>query len=177
MALVAPDDGSLVRLVEGADTRPVSPLQRYVEDRFDGKAGAAWLDGQQVDLGTRASEMIGACLLYGAHVDLPTLSEDQWDAAGAAGFEHAARGEEGIRSALGELLCRLRRDEGKGGPQAALGRLFQWLQFNKSSKAAARSVRSFASSSSTACRPSQGPGSSERSSRRAGGIRWLPSRI
>lgn len=135
MALVAPDDGALVPLVEGADTRSVSPLQRYVEDRLDGERGPAWLDGQQIDLGTRASEMIGACLLYGAHVDLPTLSEDQWDAAGAAGFEHAARGEEGIRSALDELLCRLRRDEGKGGPQAAFGRLFQWLQFNKSSKA------------------------------------------
>lgn len=40
MTLVAPDDGALVRLAEGADTRPVSPLQRYVEDRLDGKGGA-----------------------------------------------------------------------------------------------------------------------------------------
>lgn len=113
---------------------PASPLQRYIEDRLDGKDGPAWLDGQQIDLGARASEMIGACLLHGAHVDLPALSEDQWDAAGAAGFEHAARGEEGIRSALDELPRRQRRDGGKGGPQAAFGRLFQWLQFNKSSK-------------------------------------------
>lgn len=135
MALVAPDDAALLRLAARAETRPVSPLQRYVEDRLDGRSGPAWLDGQQIDLGVRASEMIGACLLHGAHVDLPTLSEDQWDAAGAAGFEHAARGEDGIRSALAELLKRLRQNDIKGGgPQAAFGRLFQWLQFNKGSK-------------------------------------------
>ena len=134
MALVAPDNGALARLVDNAETRQVSPLQLYVEDRLGGSSGPAWLDGQQIDLGTRASEMIGACLLFGAKADLPTLSEDQWDAAGAAGFEVAARGEGGIRSALEEMLHRGRRDEVKGGPQAAFGRLFQWLQFNRSSK-------------------------------------------
>lgn len=134
MALVARDDATLSRLVDAAETRPVSPLQRYVEERFEGKSGPAWLDGQQIDFGTRAAEMIGACLLHGAHVDLPTLSEDEWDAAGTAGFEHAAGGEIGIRVALAELLHRRRRDDLKGGPQAAFGRLFQWLQFNKSSK-------------------------------------------
>lgn len=39
MALVAPDHCALVRLVGCVDTRPVSPLQRYVEDRLDGKGG------------------------------------------------------------------------------------------------------------------------------------------
>lgn len=130
MALVAPDDATLSRLVDAAETRPVSPLQRYVEERFEGKSGPAWLDGQQIDFGTRAAEMIGACLLHGAHVDLPALSEDQWDAAGAVGFEHAAGGEGGIRSALAELLQRMRRDDLKGGPQAAFGRLFQWQPFS-----------------------------------------------
>ena len=134
MALVAPDDPGLETLVADATAREVSPLQAYVASRLEGELGPAWLDDQQVDLGTRATEMLGACLLFGAHVDLPTLSEDQWDAAGAAGFELTARGEEGIREGLGEMLHRLRQKEGKGGPQKAFGRLFQWVQFNKGSK-------------------------------------------
>jgi hypothetical protein len=134
MALVAPADAALAEMVGRGEARSASPLQRYVEDRLDGRSGPAWLDGQQIDLGARAAEMLGACMLYGTRVDLPALSEGQRDAAGASGSEFVARGEAGIRTAFDELLQRLRGGDGKGGPQAAFGRLFQWLQFNKSSK-------------------------------------------
>ena len=97
----------------GCDGREVSPLQAYVASRLEGELGPAWLDDQQVDLGTRATEMLGACLVFGAHVDLPTLSEDQWDAAGAAGFELTARGEDGIREGFGEMLHRLPPEGGQ----------------------------------------------------------------
>jgi hypothetical protein len=134
MAFVAPGDRLLEELATNASAREVSPLQGYVANRLDGKEGPAWLDSQQIDLGTRASEMLGACLLFGAHVNLIDLSEDQWDAAGAEGFAFTSRGEEGVREALDGMFVRFRTKNATGGPQAIFGRLFQWLQFNKSSK-------------------------------------------
>lgn len=58
----------------------------------------------------------------------------QWDAAGAAGFAFTSRGKKGVREAVDGMLARFRMKNAKGGPQAIFGRLFQWLQFNKSSK-------------------------------------------
>lgn len=78
--------------------------------------------------------MLGAVLLFGTHVDLPDLSHDQWDAAGAEGFAFAAQGEAGICEALDVLGKRLRTDPPNRGPQAAFGRLYQWLQFNRCGK-------------------------------------------
>ena len=134
MALVAPDDESLRELMSAATERDVSDLQSYVENRLDGRQGPSWLDGQQIDLATRATEMLGACLLFGSHVDLPGLTEDQWDAAGAVGFAYTSRGEAGIHDALDEMVRRFSTENIKGGQQAIFGRLYQWLQFNKSAK-------------------------------------------
>jgi hypothetical protein len=134
MEFVAPDDATLRQLADAALPRAVSPLQTYVERRFEGCAGPAWLDGQAIDQAARTCEMLGAVLLHGSRVELPDLSQDQWDAAGAEGFAFAARGEPGVREALGILLDRFRAEVLKGGPQAAFGRLYQWVQFNKGSK-------------------------------------------
>lgn len=134
MELVAPDDETLRQLADVALPRPVSPLQTYVERRLEGCAGPAWLDGQAIDQAARTCEMLGAVLLHGSHVDLPDLSQDQWDAAGAEGFAFAARGERGVRDALDILFDRFRVGVVGGGPQAAFGRLYQWLQFNRCGK-------------------------------------------
>ncbi len=134
MALVAPCDERLHELAAGSATRPVSSLQTYVEARLAGNPGPAWLDGQQIDQASRASEILGAVLIHGSHVDLPDLSEDDWDAAGAAGFAFTSRGEEGIRDALDRIFRRFRETETKGGPQAVYGRLYQWIEFHRSGK-------------------------------------------
>ena len=100
MMVVAPPDAELRRMVEQSVRRAVSPLQAYLEGRLRGAAGPAWLDGQQIDYAVRATEMVGACLLFGTRADLNELSEDDWDAAGAAGFEATSRGPEGIQEVL-----------------------------------------------------------------------------
>jgi hypothetical protein len=134
MELVAPDDATLRAMATEALRRPVSALQSYVERRLDGATGPAWLDGQAIDQAARACEMLGAVLLHGPKVDLPALSEDHWDAAGAEGFAFASRGEKGLREAFDSILSRFRTEALKGGPQAAFGRLYQWLQFNRGAK-------------------------------------------
>jgi hypothetical protein len=135
MMTVAPPDAELRRIVERSDQRAVSPLQTYVEDRLRGVAGPAWLDGQQIDYAVRATEMLGACQLFGTRADLNELTEDDWDAAGAAGFEATARGPEGIHEVLKEILETYRKASSvRAQPQAVFGRLYMWLQFKRNRK-------------------------------------------
>ena len=134
MALVAPDDAARADLVRAAPERNPSPLQTYVEGRFAGETGPAWLDGQTIEQAARASEMLGACLLHGATVNLPGLTEDDWDAAGAAGFAHTSLGIGGVRAAFDRLRDRALAEDTRGGPQAVFGRLYQWIQFKRGRK-------------------------------------------
>ncbi len=135
MSLVAPDEAALARQVEKAGTRSVSTLQIYVQRRFDGAMGPAWLDAQMIDQATRSCEMLGACLEYGAHCNLEELTMEQRDVAGANGFAAAANGPDGVYRALEQINRNSRDNVWRGaGPQAGLGRIYQWLQFNKSSR-------------------------------------------
>lgn len=132
MALVAPEDELLAR--QAADARHVkaSPLQIYVEERFAGASGPSWLDGQRIDQAAKACEMLGACMEFGAHRSHDSLTVDEWIRAGTAGFKAAASGVAGIRQGLEQIFTRSRHTKSKGGPQAAFGRLYEWVQFKRS---------------------------------------------
>ncbi|MEI4197051.1 TniQ family protein [Roseovarius sp. E0-M6] len=132
MTLVAPDDAALEKLAGNAPSANTFGLQSYVERRFDGVSGPDWLDTQDVDQATKACEMLGACLVFGAHTNLDRLSLGDWSEAGSAGFEAARDGVDGLRKALEEISRVSFRQISKGGPQAALSRMYQWLQFKKS---------------------------------------------
>ena len=132
MKRIAPGDSELEQLAYHAEPRSVSALQQYVQTRFTAGSGTAWVDRQRIDQTARACEMLGAVLLFGAHGDLDTLTLAQWDDAGNAGFGAAREGEEGIRRALEDVASESMRTYKTGGPQAIYGRLYQWLQFNKS---------------------------------------------
>lgn len=134
MNLVAPGNPDLEAQAVEAQSRDCSPLQRYVELRLQGEVGAAWLDRQCIDQASRACEMLGACMVFGAHTNLKRLSHVQWDEAGAAGYEAAVAGPIGIRAALDEIAARSWQIKGTGGAQAAFGRLYQWLHSEKGRK-------------------------------------------
>lgn len=132
---VVPGDAAPDAAAAGTIRRDVSPLQSYVETRLGGGTGPAWLDGQDIEQASKTCEMLGAALRFGVKAKVRDLSEDARDAAGAAGFAFAARGEDGIREALDLLLRRFREAGTKGGPQAAFGLIYHWLQFQRSGKA------------------------------------------
>jgi hypothetical protein len=134
MSDVAPDDRQLEDLVRQAEPCASSRLQDYILARLDGQPGPDWLDGQPIDLAARACEMLGILLTQGTHVSLSAVSDAAWREAGDAGFEFAVRGEGGIREALQIGLAEFASRKLKGGPQHALGRLYQWLQFKKNDK-------------------------------------------
>ena len=138
MGVVFPEAGPSLRALADAQVgRDVSPLQTYVTDRLDGKTGPAWLDGQGIELGARASEMLGLALEFGRKPNLRKMTADEWDRAGRAGFEFTRRGEDGIMEALGEVQRRAWFEEripGQSGPQMVFGRIYQWLNFSKNRK-------------------------------------------
>ncbi|SEL05006.1 TniQ protein [Roseovarius nanhaiticus] len=132
MNLVAPEDDFLRKQGAEAERRRVSPLQAYVEDRFSGASGPAWLDNQGIDQASKACEMLGICRLMGADVDLRTPTLAEWDEAGAIGYAAASQGPVGIYSILDEITAPVKARNCWGGPQLVLGRIFKWLQYNKS---------------------------------------------
>lgn len=134
MSEVAPSDRELEAIVATSERRSPSALQAYVEARLAGEPGPAWLDGQPIDLAVRACEMLGVILCLDTHADMRKITQAQWSDAGGTGYAFACRGDEGVREGLQVALDRFVADGKKGGPQKALGRLYQWLQFNANGK-------------------------------------------
>lgn len=135
MSVVAPDDAVLAQLAALAPARTPSALEHYILRRLAGEAGPVWLDDQPIDLAARACEMLGVILTAGTHVNLKTLDARGWHQAGDTGFRAASRGAEGVREALELHTARIPEESRRGGPQHVLGRLYQWLQFKKNTKA------------------------------------------
>ena len=131
----APRDGFLERVVEASVSRKPSDLQRYVVARLKGrKIAAEWLDGQGLEEGSRACEMLGVLATLGPKPDLNKLSDADRDHAGQVGFEITSDGETGIRDFLHQVLKNFPDRSARNGPQAVFGRLYQWLQFAKTNK-------------------------------------------
>lgn len=130
----APDQERLEKLLKQSPLCKPSALQNYIIARFEGHKGPRWLDDQQIDLASRATEMLGACVEYGAQVPLTKLTEAEWDKAGQVGFEFTSKGENGIREGLELLFKHPHKNTAQRGPQGVFGKLFQWVQFRKNDK-------------------------------------------
>lgn len=128
----APRGEELDAIIQSSIQRSPSPLQCYVVARLKWRNPAVeWLDGQGLEEGSRASEMLGVLAGLGPKPDLNSLTEDDWDRAGRIGFEIVSGGEAGIRDFLVQVLKSFPDRTAKNGPQAVFGRLYQWLQFDK----------------------------------------------
>jgi hypothetical protein len=97
---------NLPQRLHATQAKAPSRLETYLRARLAGAAqsATAWLNALPFYAACRLCEIVGAVDLYGPRVKLSTLTEDQWRAAGGAGFGIAESGEAGIRS----LLVRLR---------------------------------------------------------------------
>lgn len=131
---VAPDASALLHLFETAERRVPSSLQRYVEYRLAGGAGPAWPDAQPIDLAVRACEMLGLLMTCDVTRKMPCVSSSDLDAAGAAGFNHAVDGEDGICAALRGVHERAKAAGFAGGPPQVFGFFYTWLQDGEKQK-------------------------------------------
>jgi hypothetical protein len=124
-------DGRLNTLTKDAVQREATPkLQDWVLARIEGCDSGDWLCGQALYQAVRACEMLGVVRAFGPMPNLRNFTDHDWERAGEAGFEVAIEGEGAIRDALTEIARRSR--SGQNGPQAVYGRLYQWLEFQKS---------------------------------------------
>ena len=127
--LVSPLVGDLDRLANGAVSRAPSGMETFLLDRLTGASGRfLWLDRLEFYAAAKACEMFGALSLFGPTPNLKCLSEDDWHAAGAAGFEICSKGVAGIRNFLSDIQHEHPYSKrATDGPQAIFGRVYQWL--------------------------------------------------
>jgi len=126
-------DGRLNALTKDAVQRKATPkLQDWLLARLKGRDRGNWLCGQSLDQAVRACEMLGVVMAFGPMPNLNNLTDHDWERAGEAGFEVAIEGESAIRDALRAIARR--STKGQDGPQAVYGRLYQWLEFQKSGR-------------------------------------------
>lgn len=126
--------GGVRRLVERAEPSAPGLLQLWVHDRLDGRAddGGPWLEGQTIEQGACACEVLGAELLFGREQSLKSfkaLSQEQWKVAGASGLEVARGGAEAVRTALDVIRARRAGSAVQAGPEKTYGLLYTWLHF------------------------------------------------
>jgi len=124
----------LEALIAQSPKRSISPLQKYVINRLNGKAGPDWLDAQSLEQSVRASELLGALIAYGPGQRLPELTFNDWDHAGRLGFEFTSGGEVRIREALDVQLRQFDNANGTPGAQRIFGCLYKALAYPNSNK-------------------------------------------
>ena len=111
--------------------RSPSPLQTYVEARLCGETGPEWLDEQRIDCAVRATEMLGALMIFGPNQSASKTTSDMWDHAGRAGWEISTNGEAAISAFLTETISEASRKKRVVGPQNTLGFMYRWLATTK----------------------------------------------
>jgi hypothetical protein len=135
MLVRVPETGmELDRITKMQAKREPSPLQTYVMNRFAGISGPSWLDKQSIEQAVRSTEMLGIILAHGQKANLRNLSDDDLDLAGRVGFAVTSEGAESIRACFADMKNAYIGVNRLWGPQFVLGRLYQWLEFKRSSK-------------------------------------------
>ncbi|MEP1388865.1 MAG: hypothetical protein ABJO29_05540 [Yoonia sp.] len=114
--------------------RQPSPLQSYLEDRFEGVSGPAWLDGQAIDQACRAAEMLGGLMTFGPDQKAAEMTEDMWDTAGRAAWRLVLDGDAAIRDFLRKKLLPAVKMNGHPSPRNSFGMLYGWLFASRLSK-------------------------------------------
>ena len=120
---------NLDHLVAESAERPVSGLEAYVAGRLNADAGPQLLDRLPLHVAIGACELFGAVATLGRTPHLKRLTDEQWHAAGGAGFDIFAGGEasvadflEGLRKNARTPLCHSRQIRWKRTPDRAPGR-------------------------------------------------------
>lgn len=117
------------RLMAMAVQRPLSGLEKYLFKRLEGEAylDTPWLNGLPFYAAARLCEVVGAVDLNGPEVRIHDLAEDQWWAAGEAGFDSISEGPDGLRRLLDHMASHYWYSRGGAGPKRLFGRLYEWL--------------------------------------------------
>lgn len=106
-------------------------LELYIGNRLMGHPTGAgvWLDGQTIEQGAKACEMIGAAFLHGHKFSSSKLSAEDWRQAGAVGFDMAHRGADAVKEALTKIAAMSITTAGQAGAKAVYGSIYEWIGY------------------------------------------------
>ena len=108
---------------------PPTGLETYLRNRLRGEeVEPHWLDQFPWDRAAKLAEIVGAAILWGRSFSIRKLPCNQWQKAGAAGFQALSGGEEGLRQFLTDFIDKYGRYDARcAGPEGLLGKFFFWL--------------------------------------------------
>lgn len=108
--------------------REAGALVGYIVDRLAGRAEAHWLDRMPLYAAIKSAEIVGAAITRGIKASWNSLSDDDWHAAGIAGFDLLTNGDGAFRG----YLARVQRDhvESSWGVKVVFGQLYNFLAQN-----------------------------------------------
>jgi hypothetical protein len=119
----------MAQVAEEAPRRSMSVFERHLLDRCEGleTKHAPFLQSLPFYAAAKICEVIGAIVTHGIRFRVERLTDSEWYHAGAAGFQIASGGEDGIRTFLSSLQDRFASTKGDWGPRLVFGRLYEWL--------------------------------------------------
>ena len=119
----------LQELGAAAQRHPASSLEVYIVDRLTHRQKTHWIDHLDLYTLIKFSELAGALQTKGHDVAARTLSERDWQAAGAVGFDVLAQGPPGVEEFVTRMWASYPKVKiANQGAQAVLGILYQWLR-------------------------------------------------
>lgn len=127
----------LSRMATEAKQRPVTGLENYVVTRVShGSPGPGLLDALPLHAAIVACELFGVVATLGRTPKSGQVTDEQWRAAGGAGFDIFAGGAAAVAAFLEDLrksypYCGAATE----GTQAVLGRIYQALEYERADAA------------------------------------------
>ncbi len=117
--------------------RNLTLLEEYLSSRLDGESGKyPWLDSHEFSVVAQLCEAVGAVTIHGRDTKVNILSDDDWNSAGAAGFEIVSKGAPAICDWLGQMRsANPYNGAAHEGPQAVFGTFYKWLAFSAQNRA------------------------------------------
>jgi hypothetical protein len=129
VANVIPD---LPRMLAEAVQRQLTGLETYVVERIAQGPTGGLLDTFPLHAAIGACELFGAVATLGRTPDLKKMTDDEWRAAGGAGYDIFASGSDGVTEFLLQLQQSYPYSGGATeGAQAIFGRIYQVLEFGR----------------------------------------------
>lgn len=110
-----------------AQDREVGVLVLYIIDRLAGRTADHWLDQMPLYAAIKSAEIVGAAINHGIHTSWNSLTDDDWHAAGIAGYEVLSGGVAVIRNYFEQVQRAHAASRSSWGAKMIFGKLYEFL--------------------------------------------------